>query len=421
MRIRISAAILIASLGLFTAAHAADPKPEAKPDPKKEGQGQADPKQFPPIIDRQHHLGPGDVIEITVENYPDLSKTVRLYTDGTFDYPILGAIQSAGLTIKELQAQLVELFKKELRRPVVYVSLREIFVPPMPEVKIPKITALGAVSRKGEMDLPEPRPLRVVLANIGPLENADLSKIRVRYPDGSAREADFSKFATIGPEAVKEVDFEIKGGEEIVLLEKPLIPKPDPIKFTILGAVAKPGTHVVETPISILEMLEKVGGPQPGAELEKVKVIGPAHKDEQYINIEKYVDGDVQSNYISQNGDVLVIEQKPNRVLLVGEVGKKGWVTIEEGATLMNTLLLEGTGATGDYSRTQLVRRGPDGKPVFTTINVRDIEKKKKEDIKLQPQDVIFVPRKKERKSIIEKLGNLLSPVWLLRSVAPVP
>ena len=51
------------------------------------------------------------------------------------------------------------------------------------------IAVLGAVSKKGVMDLPEPRPLRTLLAEIGPTERADLSQIRVRYPDGSARTA----------------------------------------------------------------------------------------------------------------------------------------------------------------------------------------------------------------------------------------
>lgn len=412
---------LAATLTLAIAAYAAEPEPAKGDKPDRKLGVTKDEKELPSVIDRNHHLGPGDVVEIVVENYPDLSKTVRLFTDGTFDYPILGPVQSAGLTVKELQENLKEGFKKELRRPVVYVNLREIFVPPPVVVKIPKITALGAVSHKGEMEFPEPKPLRIVLANIGPLENADLSNIRVRYPDGSARIADFSKFASIGPDAVKDVDFEIKGGEEIVLVEKPLIPKPDPIKFTILGAVAKPGTFQTDSAVSILEMLDRAGGPRPGAELEKIEVTGPAHKNTDLVNVEKYIDGDVSANYMAQAGDVIVVKEKPNKVLVVGEVGKKGWVAIDEKATLMSVLLLEGGGASGDYSKTQLVRRGKDGKAVFQTIDVRQIEKQKKPDVKLEPEDVIFVPKKKAPHGIMDALQKFMTPIWLMRSIAPVP
>lgn len=416
----LSLALLLATAapGLALQAERPDPgAPEKREEKKPENRDDKGPLA---IVDRNHHLGPGDVVEILVENYPDLSRTVRLFTDGTFDYPSVGMVQSAGLTIKELRERMVEALKQELRRPVVYVNLKEIYVPPRPEVVIPKITALGAVSRKGELDMPEPRPLRVVLALLGPLENADLSKIRVRYPDGSARTANFSDFAIKGPDAVAQHDFDIKGGEEIILLEKPIIPKPDPIKVTVLGAVTKPGTFVSETPISILEILDKVGGPKLGADLEKVEVTGPAHKNTRLVDVEKYISGDTTANYTSQMDDVIVVKEKPNRVLLVGDVNKKGWVSINPGATLFTTFLAAG-GASGDYTKAELIRRGPDGKATRKTINIRDIEKARKEDVPLAPDDVIFIPSKTQKRGIQYWLQNVLSPVWLLRSIAPLP
>lgn len=403
---------------------AAAPPEKDKPGSTTAAGKDVDPKKsepvFPQIIDRKHHLGPGDVVEIVVENYPDLSRIVRLFTDGTFDYPSIGSVQSAGLTVGELRERMVEAFKKELRRPVVYVNVREIYVPPTPTMVIPKITALGAVSRKGEMELLEPRPLRVVLALLGPLENADLSKIRVRYPDGSARTADFTDFSLKGPEAVKEHDFEIKGGEEIILLEKPIPLKIDPIRFTVLGAVAKPGTFQVESAVSILEILDRAGGPQPGAELEKVEVSGPGHKNTHFVDVEKYVSGDTSANYMSQADDVIVVKSKPHRILLVGDVAKKGWMAIGENVTLLQVYLDSGA-ASGDYEKTQVIRRGKDGKAVYTTVNIRDIEKQKKPDFKILPDDVVFIPHKKVKKGIGYFLNSVLGPAWLMRSLAPVP
>jgi hypothetical protein len=84
-------------------------------------------------------------------------------------------------------------------------------------------------------------------------------------------------------------------------------------------------------------------------------------------------------------------------------------------------LLLEGGGASGDYSKTQLVRRGKDGKAVFQTIDVRQIEKQKKPDVKLEPEDVIFVPKKKAPHGIMDALQKFMTPIWLMRSIAPVP
>jgi protein involved in polysaccharide export with SLBB domain len=395
-----------------------------KTDPKAGAPGTpgapAAPAPFPAVIDRNHHLGPGDVVDIVVENYPDLSKSVRLFSDGTFDYPILGSVQSAGLTIKELESRLADGLRKELRRPRVYANLREVYIPPVEPMKIPKIVALGAVSRKGEMEMPEPRPLRIVLALLGPDANADLSSIRVRYPDGSARVADFRKFATDGPEAVKDSDFDIKGGEEIILLERIPDPKPEAYRFSVLGAVAKPGSFVTEQPLSIVEIIDKAGGAKPGAELEKIEISGPAHKDKVLVNLEKYINGDTAANYMLNQDDVVIVQLKPLRVLMVGETTVKGWINIRPDETLMQIFLTTGIPG-GDYSKTQIIRRGKDGKPEYTTVNVRDIMKQKKQDVKLMPEDVIFVPHKTQKRNIFTLLQQFTAPLWMLRGGLLVP
>lgn len=53
-------------------------------------------------------IGPDDVLQITVFNHPDLSKEVTVAADGTFTYPPLGTIRAAGLTVRELEQQLVQ-------------------------------------------------------------------------------------------------------------------------------------------------------------------------------------------------------------------------------------------------------------------------------------------------------------------------
>jgi polysaccharide biosynthesis/export protein len=411
-------AFLCAALSVLSP-WAADAGPEpSMPDAMKEAPASKKEKKLPGVLDRNHHLGPGDVVEIVVENFGNLSAAVRLFNDGTFDHPVLGTVQAAGLTTKELAERVTEALRKEVRRPRVSVLLKDIYVPPKEERPIPKITILGAASKKGDMELPDPRPLRTILALIGPRENADLSDIRVRYPDGSARSADFSQFPTTGE---SQDDFDIVGGEEIILLEKAPEVKPEPVRYTVLGHVVKPGSFSVEGQTSILEVLEKAGGPKPGAELERVEVTGPAHPAKTLVNVDKYILGDTEANYICQQGDVFVIPSKPYKVLLVGEVAAKGWRSIREGETLLPLFLEAGVAGDGDYSKTQIIRRGKDGKPVYKTVNIRDIMKQKRPDEVLYADDVIFIPHKKVKKNLPYYLGNVLGPAWLLRSLVPVP
>jgi len=53
-----------------------------------------------------YRLGPGDVIRIQVFGEPDLSLQLRVGEDGTIDYPFLGDIPAAGLTLSELEARI---------------------------------------------------------------------------------------------------------------------------------------------------------------------------------------------------------------------------------------------------------------------------------------------------------------------------
>ena len=53
-----------------------------------------------------YRLGPGDVVQIQVFGEPDLSPQLRVGEDGTIDYPFLGDIPAAGLTLSELEARI---------------------------------------------------------------------------------------------------------------------------------------------------------------------------------------------------------------------------------------------------------------------------------------------------------------------------
>lgn len=50
-----------------------------------------------------YRVGAGDVLEITVFGVPDLSRTVRVNTDGNISMPLIGAVRADGHTVPELQ------------------------------------------------------------------------------------------------------------------------------------------------------------------------------------------------------------------------------------------------------------------------------------------------------------------------------
>jgi polysaccharide biosynthesis/export protein len=367
------------------------------------------------LIDRQHHLGPGDQVAIRVQGLTEFDREVVLLKDGTFDYGLLGTIEAAGLTTAELAGRLAEGLKKYVRRPRVEVSLKQAYVPPRPEVA--SVLVLGAVTRRGPLALPMPRPLRALLADAAPTDRADLANIRVRYPDGSARTADFSGFALTGE--AKE-DVLLKGGEEVIVLEKPAVQKPDPVHVTVLGAVVRPGSLDIEGDASILDVLQKAGGAQPSANLERVEVTGPSHASPRLLDVGRYMAGDRSAGYQAKTGDVIVVPVLPLKIYVLGEVTKPGELAIKENQKLLDLYLQSGgAGPNGDIRRARIIRRGPDGKPTSQKIDLDALMRgKEKAAPTLVAGDVLYIPHRQKKRSLLDYVAAFASPLYLLRQAS---
>lgn len=52
----------------------------------------------------EYILGPGDIVEVRQWKNPDVSGRLRILPDGSIAVPLLGQVQAAGLTVKELRA-----------------------------------------------------------------------------------------------------------------------------------------------------------------------------------------------------------------------------------------------------------------------------------------------------------------------------
>lgn len=314
------------------------------------------------ILDRNRPLTAGDVIEILVDGYPDLSVQRRIYRDGTFDYPTFTMpVTAAGRQIGEVASQIETQLKKELRRPIVTVSLIEIYEEPKPAVETPTITILGAVVNRGEKELPKPKFLRVLLAEVGQMDNADLSRVRVIRKDRSSYDVDYSKFMTTGIVRVGDnpnsQDILLTGGEEILVFSKPIVePKPEekPFKVGLSGAIATRGSISVDPGTSLAEALDQAGGPTPGADLTRVQIIGKA--GETRINLLKPVSPELSGSRAMSPGERIVVPIVDKQVFFLGEVARSGGVTFRDGDTLLSAYLQVGKTAAGDDSKIEVIR-----------------------------------------------------------------
>lgn len=76
---------------------------------------------------QRYSLGPGDLLAINVFGEDDLSlKEIRVGTNGTISFPLLGEVSVRSMTVRELENALIRQLKDGyLKKPVVTVSVIE--------------------------------------------------------------------------------------------------------------------------------------------------------------------------------------------------------------------------------------------------------------------------------------------------------
>jgi polysaccharide export outer membrane protein len=90
----------------------------------------------------EYRVGPQDLIEISVFQVPDLSRTVRVNSAGQISLPLIGTVQAGGLTIQELEATIAkQLAAKFLQNPQVTAFVKE--------YTSQRVTVEGAVKKPG--------------------------------------------------------------------------------------------------------------------------------------------------------------------------------------------------------------------------------------------------------------------------------
>ena len=123
-------------------------------------------------FDQNYTIGVGDLLQIEVYDEPDLTKEVRVLTDGTLSFPLLGSLKAVHLTVGELETEIKRrLAERFLVNPQVTVFVKEfssVYV--FGEVKNPgsfplvgKMTVFEAITRAGGFtEVANPSKVKVI-------------------------------------------------------------------------------------------------------------------------------------------------------------------------------------------------------------------------------------------------------------------
>ena len=134
------------------------------------------------LVVEDYRIGPSDLLEISVFQVPELSRTVRVNARGALTLPLVGQIQAGGLTGQQLEALLANKLRESyLQNPQVSVFIKE-FVSQ-------RVTVSGSVNKVGVFPISGKTTLMQAIAMAGGLDKlADEENIKVFRDRNGTRE-----------------------------------------------------------------------------------------------------------------------------------------------------------------------------------------------------------------------------------------
>ena len=126
----------------------------------------------------EYVIGIEDKLSIAVWKEADLSKTVSVRPDGKITFPLVGDIQAAGRTARQITDDLTKALTRFIKEPVVTVVVEEI--------NSFKVFVMGEVATQGALNLRRRTRLLEAIALAGGLTTyADKSNVvLMRYEEG---------------------------------------------------------------------------------------------------------------------------------------------------------------------------------------------------------------------------------------------
>jgi polysaccharide export outer membrane protein len=213
-------------------------------------------RQIPPA---GFTLGPGDVLRVNVYDNPDLSQEVTIETDGAFSYPLIGRVQAAGLSVRQLESLLAKRFADGyLVSPHVGVTVTQ--------HKSQQVYVMGAVAKPGPYALQRQTTLLEALSAAGgPTPEARFEVILTHAADKQAPPSGTAKAsAAANGQPAMRVSLEqlMAGGvpQHITLQDGDVVYVPAAAFVYLTGEVQRPGRYRLEKDTTIQKAVTLAGG-----------------------------------------------------------------------------------------------------------------------------------------------------------------
>lgn len=227
----------------------------------------------------RYRLGPGDVLFVNVQRFPDLNLQGPVNPEGAIVLPLAGAIPVQGLTVADAQERIRVALDRYVVNPNVNLSLLS--------QRPVRVTLTGKVASPGYYPLTNPNISEALRLAGGIQASADLRRVTVRRTlnDGRTISQQIDLYSPLVTGA-NPPDLQLEDGDVIDvpqltvadaqtydrnLVSTSTLASQQPVQVTVVGEVSRPGFYVLQTG-RVAEALLVAGGSLNSADLRAVEV-----------------------------------------------------------------------------------------------------------------------------------------------------
>ncbi len=179
------------------------------------------------------------------------------------------------------------------------------------------------------------------------------------------------------------------------------------------------GEYALRNNTNILEFLTSIGGLGKDADARNLRVFRKSGEEIKVDFAAVHENPESEHNVMLENGDIIYVpsiqeEQMKVRVLLLGQVGKQGVMNLDPA----HDSLLDAISESGGFSplaaldRVQIVRAAENGGRDIRTVDASSmIAGDAPGNFHLESGDLIYVPRRTEKKKAISRINDVLKDV----------
>jgi len=225
--------------------------------------------------DEESRIGPGDLLEITVFEAPEMNRTVRVSANGEISLQLLGPVKAAGLAPRELESLLQDQLRRTyMKDPHVGVFIREL--------QSHAVSVVGAVNKPGVFQVPSTRGVIELLSMAGGLADiagdtilimrgGDLSRTGAAESQNHAAEANTEivkvNLKSLLDSADSSLNVSVHPGDIVKVARAGIV--------YVVGEVRKPGGFVLKNNenISVLQALALAEGVTPTSAKSQARII----------------------------------------------------------------------------------------------------------------------------------------------------